>query len=64
DDAVAASTGYARREFESSGTGTGGLIALLFEYLRDPNPIVRERIGRRVEKQAAAEADVDGLFEG
>lgn len=60
-DLLYKAVGYAERDLED-GNPTSPFVTLTLDYIRDPTPIVRQRLTEHVERRETRESDVEGLF--
>lgn len=62
DDLLRAAVGYAESDLEDGDEGSP-FVTLTLDYVRDPTPIVRQRLSDHVGRRRSRAADVEGLFE-
>lgn len=62
DDLLRAAAGYAESALDD-GDESSPFVTLTLDYVRDPTPIVRQRLREHVGRRRTRTADVEGLFE-
>ena len=62
DDLLRAAVGYAESDLDA-GDESSPFVTLTLDYVRDPAPIVRQRLREHVGRRRSRAADVEGLFE-
>lgn len=62
DDLLRAAVDYAESDLENDDEASP-IVTLTLDYVRDPAPIVRQRLSDHVERRRSRAADVEGLFE-